>query len=44
MERRVNEPFCLSFNGKLLNAFVMVNRANHVILVAVCYYLFINLI
>jgi hypothetical protein len=34
---RIYKPFLLSFKGNMLNAFVKVNMANHVTLVAVCY-------
>jgi hypothetical protein len=37
IKRRLDKPFRLSFNGKLLNAFVKVNMANNMIFVAGCY-------
>jgi hypothetical protein len=36
IKSRIDKPFCLSCAGKVLNAFVKVNMANHVILAAVC--------
>jgi hypothetical protein len=37
IKRRLDKPFGLSFNEKLLNAFVKVNMAKNMIFVASCY-------
>jgi hypothetical protein len=43
IKRRLDKPFLLSFNGKMLNAFVKVNVANNMTFVASCYYSLIKL-